>query len=84
MFIIIQKNISKKPKNSLIKSLFQIKEGNSMDMKIELYVEVNGIKYQIDPECCSLCFTASTNKGNKINGCLEVKTDSKTVCLDIV
>lgn len=55
-----------------------------MDMNIELYVEVNGVKYQIDPECCSLYFTVSTNKGSETNGCLEVKTDSKSVCLDIV
>ena len=56
-----------------------------MDMKIELYIEINGVKYQIDPKCCSLDFTASTNKGNaETKGCLEVTASGKSVYLDIV
>ena len=56
-----------------------------MDMKIELYIEINGVKYQIDPACCSLDFTASTSKGGgETKGCLEVSTGGKSVYLDIV
>lgn len=54
-----------------------------MDMKIELYVEINGVKYQVDPECCSLDFTASTSKGGETKGCLEVTAGGRSVCLDI-
>lgn len=56
-----------------------------MDMKIELYIEINGVKYQVDPACCSLDFTASTSKGGgETKGCLEVTTGGKSVYLDIV
>ena len=56
-----------------------------MDMKIELYLEVNGVKYQIDPDCCFLDFTASISKGStEAKGCLEVTADGKSVYLDIV
>ena len=56
-----------------------------MDMRIELYVEINGVKYQIDPECCSLDFTISTSKGGaETKGCLDVTVGSKSVYLDIV
>lgn len=55
-----------------------------MDMRIELYVEINGVKYQIDPKCCSLDFTISTSKGNETKGCLDVTADGKSVYLDIV
>jgi len=55
-----------------------------MDMNLELYIEINGVKYQIDPACCSLDFTASTSKGDESRGCLEVTVDGKSVCLDIV
>lgn len=54
-------------------------------MKIELYIEINGVKYQVDPACCSLDFTASTSKnGAEAKGCLEVMAGGKTVYLDIV
>ena len=56
-----------------------------MDMKIELYIEINGFRYQVDPACCSLDFTASTSKsGAETNGCLKVTADGKSVYLDIV
>lgn len=55
-----------------------------MDMNLELYIEINGVKYQIDPACCSLDFTASTSKGNETKGCLEVTASGKSVYLDIV
>lgn len=60
-----------------------------MDMNIELYIEINGFKYQVDPACCSLDFTASTGKGTskgsaETNGCLKVTADGKSVYLDIV
>ena len=55
-----------------------------MDINLELYVEINGVKYQIDPKCCSLDFTASINKSGESSGCLYVTADGKAVCLDIV
>ena len=56
-----------------------------MDMNLELYVEINGVRYQIDPECCSLNFTASASKGgSESKGCLEVIANGESVCLDIV
>lgn len=56
-----------------------------MEMKIELYIEINGVKYQVDPDCCSLDFTASTSKsGGETAGCLKVIADGKIVYLDIV
>lgn len=55
-----------------------------MDMNIELYVEINGVKYQIDPKCCSLDFTASTSRGSKTKGELEIAASGASVCLDIV
>ena len=56
-----------------------------MDMNLALYVEINGVKCQIDPLCCSLDFTVSTNKGGESRGCLKVTTmDGKSVYLDIV
>ena len=55
-----------------------------MDMSIELYVEINGVKYQIDPKCCSLDFTISTSKGSaETKGCLEVTVYGRSVYLDI-
>lgn len=56
-----------------------------MDTNLYLYVEINGVKYQIDPTCCSLNFTVSISKGGESRGCLEVITENdKSVCLDIV
>lgn len=56
-----------------------------MDINLELYIEINGVKYQIDPACCFLDFTVSTSKDSESKGCLEVTTtDGKSVCLDIV
>lgn len=56
-----------------------------MDINLVLYIEINGIKYQIDPACCSLNFTASISKGSsESRGCLEVTVDGNSVCLDIV
>jgi len=55
-----------------------------MDMNLELYVEINGVKYQIDPMCCSLDFTLSKNRDGESRGCLEVTANGKTVCLAIV
>ena len=62
-----------------------MKGTRQMDMKIELYIEINGVKYQVDPKCCSLDFTASTSKGgSETKGCLEVTASGRSVYLDIV
>lgn len=56
-----------------------------MDMNIELYVEINGVKYQIDPTCCTLEFTLNKSKNGESSGCLEViVSGGDSVCLDIV
>ena len=56
-----------------------------MDMNLELYVEINGVKYQVDPDCCSLSFIANIGKGiSETKGCLEVTADGNSVYLDIV
>lgn len=60
------------------------KEQKTMEMNIELYIEINGVKYQVDPKCCSLDFTASTSRGSETKGCLEVTASGKSVYLDIV
>lgn len=54
-------------------------------MNLELYVEINGVKYQIDPTCCSLEFTLTKSKNSETRGCLDVIVNGgKSVCLDIV
>ncbi len=55
-----------------------------MEMKIELYIKINGVKYQVDPKCCSLDFTASTSRGSETKGELEVAARGNSVYLDIV
>lgn len=55
-----------------------------MEMNIELYIEINGAKYQVDPKCCSLDFTASTSRGSEAKGRLEVETSGASVFLDLI
>ena len=59
-----------------------------MDMTMELYFEINGVKYQVDPSSCSLDFTASKASKRIDNGetkaCLEITAGGKSVFVDLV
>ena len=55
-----------------------------MEMNIELYIEINGVKYRVDPKCCSLDFTASTSRGSETKGELEVAASGNSVFLDLI
>ena len=56
----------------------------TMDMSIELYFEINGVKYQVDPSSCSLDFTASKFAITETKGCLKITADGKSVYVDLI
>jgi len=59
-----------------------------MDMSMELYFEINGVKYQVDPSSCSLDFTASKPSMRIDNGetkaSLEITACGKSVIVDLI
>ena len=55
-----------------------------MDMSMELYFEINGVKYQVDPSSCSLDFTASKLTINETKACLKITADGKFVYVDLI
>lgn len=56
----------------------------TMDMSMELYFEINGVKYQVDPSSCSLDFTASKLAINETKACLKITADGKSVYVDLI
>ena len=54
-----------------------------MDMSMELYFEINGVKYQVDPNSCSLVFSANKNVFSETKACLEIIAGGKSVYVDL-
>lgn len=54
-----------------------------MNKIMTLYLEFNGVIYEVDPSCCSLDFTLSQYKDNKTKACLEISEGGKAVILDL-
>lgn len=50
---------------------------------LDLYFELNGIKYIVDKKTCSLDFTVSSQKDGSSTACLEITADGKSVYLDL-
>ena len=55
-----------------------------MDMSMELYFEINGVKYQVDPSSCSLDFSASKRTDGETKACLEITAGGKSVFVDLI
>lgn len=55
-----------------------------MDMSMELYFEINGVKYQVDPRSCSLDLSASKPANGETKACLEITASGKSVFVDLV
>ena len=56
----------------------------TMDMSMELYFEINGVKYQVDPSSCSLDFSASKRTDGETKACLEITAGGKSVFVDLI
>lgn len=50
---------------------------------LDLYFELNGIKYIVDKKTCSLDFTVSSQKDGSTVASLEITADGKSIYLDL-